>query len=111
MHQLEVVAILFALKLMYPERVYLLRGNHEFRDMNEKMGEDGFLSHCESRLGVVTPGRWGRIYDAIHASFDLLPLAARIGGAVLVLHGGVGDGSWDLDTLQSIKRPLQAAQV
>ena len=43
MHQLEVVAILFALKLMYPERVYLLRGNHEFRDMNEKMGEDGFL--------------------------------------------------------------------
>ena len=49
-HQLEVVVLLFALKAMYPSKVFLLRGNHEFRDMNESMGDEGFLQHVKTRL-------------------------------------------------------------
>ncbi|CAJ1383760.1 unnamed protein product [Effrenium voratum] len=42
-HQLEVITLLFALHVVYPVQVFLVRGNHEFRDMSENMGELGFL--------------------------------------------------------------------
>jgi diadenosine tetraphosphatase ApaH/serine/threonine PP2A family protein phosphatase len=42
----------------------------------------------------------------VHSAFDWLPLAAVVGNAVLVLHGGIGDGRWRVDDLRSVKRPL-----
>jgi len=102
-HQLEVVALLFALKLIYPERIVLIRGNHEHREMNALMGNSGFRHHCESRL---PPERWHATFEQIHQTFDMLPLGARVSGSVLVLHGGVGDGTWNLEQLQSTPRPL-----
>ena len=41
-HQLDVVALLFALKVLYPARVFLVRGNHEFRSISESQGDVGF---------------------------------------------------------------------
>ena len=104
-HQLEVVALLFALKAMYPQRIYLLRGNHEFRDMNEAMAEHGFRHACTTRL----PQAGARVYEAIHDTFDWLPIGALVAGRVLVLHGGVGDGSWGLKELAEVQRPLNDA--
>ena len=51
-HQLEVVVVLFALKCLYPARVFLNRGNHEFKTMSESMGQFGFKRHCEHRFGA-----------------------------------------------------------
>jgi len=104
-HQLETVVLLFALKAIYPSKVFLVRGNHEFRDMNESMGEDGFQAHVAARL----PAAGGRVYEAIHRTFDWLPLAALVAGQVLVVHGGVGDGSWGLRELRQLARPLDDA--
>ena len=47
------------------------------------------------------------LYEKVHQAFEWLPLAAIVGGAVAVMHGGVGDGSWALDDLRDVKRPLQ----
>jgi len=102
-HQLEVVLLLFALKTVYPSQVFLIRGNHEFRSMSEGMAEDGFLYHMQQQL----PNRWRFCYEVLHDAFDWLPLAALVGGVVLVLHGGIGNGSWGLKDLERVQRPLR----
>jgi diadenosine tetraphosphatase ApaH/serine/threonine PP2A family protein phosphatase len=74
----EVVLILYALKMLYPDNVHLLRGNHEFFAMSDAYG---FRRECESRMTR-------QLYERIIDSFDSLPIAARIGGNYCV-HGGI----------------------
>jgi len=102
-HQLEVLCLLFALKAIYPAHVFLLRGNHEFRDMSEMACGNAFKRHIKWRM----PSQWSSVYDAVHGTFDWLPFAAHVGGRVLVLHGGLGDGSWGLHDLEQVQRPLK----
>jgi len=107
-HQLEVVCLLFALKAMYPNRIFLIRGNHEFRAQNT--GHNGFLKTCEKQYGYSPRGQEPAVFKMVHAVFDYLPLAALIDDSVLVLHGGLGDGKWSLDQLRdgSIRRPFSS---
>ena len=54
LHCLECVAYLFAMKLQLPNKVILLRGNHETRDINgweEHYGERSFMYQCRKRFG------------------------------------------------------------
>lgn len=104
-HQLETIIVLFALKAMYPSRITLVRGNHEFRAMSEAMGEAGFKHAIKQHLPSMEHGL--RAYEAVHDTFDWLPLAAVVSESVLVVHGGVGDGSWSVDDLARVQRPLQ----
>jgi hypothetical protein len=65
-HQLEVVCLLFALKVLYPSRVWLIRGNHEFRKLNDNMGVMGFKVH----LAVVLI-KASHSHPCMHASAPL----------------------------------------
>lgn len=71
--QVEVVALLFSLKVCFPDRVFLLRGNHEFRDMNTSMTEQGsvgFDRACSIFFGSqVGP----RVFESIHRCAAALP--------------------------------------
>ncbi len=91
--QVEVVLLLFSLKVAFPDRVFLLRGNHEFREMNESSGY-GFNTACAQ---YALAGPHGQVvYNHAHDVFDWLPFAALVEGSVLVVHGGIGDGRWAL---------------
>lgn len=100
-HQLEVVGVLLALKCLLPEKVWLVRGNHEDRSMNRKYG---FADECTRRLGSEMGPK---LFDTFHNAFEQLPVACLIQGSVLVVHGGIGDGNWKLSELHAVRRPLR----
>jgi hypothetical protein len=46
-YSLETICLLMALKLKYPKQIFLMRGNHEDRNVNRYLG---FGEECSKRL-------------------------------------------------------------
>lgn len=57
----EVVLTLFAYKWLYPERVFLNRGNHETADMNKVYGFEG---ECKAKHGEMTYQLFADVFTA-----------------------------------------------
>jgi diadenosine tetraphosphatase ApaH/serine/threonine PP2A family protein phosphatase len=112
--QVEVVLLLLSLKVAFPDRIVLVRGNHEFKDVNVDYPDGpGFKSVCEHHDLFRSHGQFA--FDLIHDVFDWLPFAALVEEKVLVVHGGIGDGHWadragvtDIDWLCKLEcRPVK----
>jgi diadenosine tetraphosphatase ApaH/serine/threonine PP2A family protein phosphatase len=86
---LEVTAYLLAMKLTLPHKVFLLRGNHETRDVNgweEHYGDRSFIYQCRSRFGDDIGYR---IWEACNQVFDRLPLCGVVDQDIFCVHGGI----------------------
>ena len=86
---LEVMAYLMAMKLQLPNKVFLLRGNHETRDVNgweEHYGERSFIWQCMNRFGDHVGYK---LWDMCNLVFDRLPLAAVVDQDIFCVHGGI----------------------
>ncbi|WKY04487.1 hypothetical protein Q1695_005471 [Nippostrongylus brasiliensis] len=94
---IEVVILLFALKLRYRDRIYLLRGNHETPAVNKIYG---FYNECVMKYGA---GIW---WD-FQACFNRIPLAGLISKKVLCMHGGLSPELNHLDVIRNIPRPCE----
>uniref|UniRef100_A0A8C7XHR9 Serine/threonine-protein phosphatase with EF-hands n=1 Tax=Oryzias sinensis TaxID=183150 RepID=A0A8C7XHR9_9TELE len=92
----EVVIMLFAYFLLYPDYMHLNRGNHEDPIMNLRYG---FTKEVMQKYKIH--GR--EILQLFQDVFSLLPIATVIDGKVLIVHGGISDQT-DLNLLSSIKR-------
>jgi serine/threonine-protein phosphatase 5 len=57
----EVVLTLFAYKWLYPNRVFLNRGNHETNDMNKVYGFEG---ECKAKHGEMTYKLFADVFTA-----------------------------------------------
>ncbi|XP_076878509.1 serine/threonine-protein phosphatase with EF-hands 1 isoform X2 [Brachyhypopomus gauderio] len=92
----EIITILFAFLLLYPDHMHLNRGNHEDHIMNLRYG---FTKEVMQKY--KTHGR--EILQVLQEVFSLLPIATVIDNKVLVVHGGLSDQT-DLDFLNTVKR-------
>ena len=104
-HSLETICLLLALKVMYPEQIHLIRGNHEDKWINNGFG---FSEECAMRLDEE-PGDLDSVYNRINCLFEYLPLAAVIDEKILCLHGGIGATLKSIDQIEGLQRPLEVA--
>jgi serine/threonine-protein phosphatase 2B catalytic subunit len=100
----EVCLILFVCKLRYPEKVTLLRGNHETRAMSSY---HNFQQEATHKYGPA-------IYEMFMEVFDHLPLGAVIEtegttGRVFCCHGGLSPAFKTIDEIQELDRVSEPA--
>lgn len=91
----ECVSLLLCLKVRYPERITILRGNHESRQITQIYG---FYDECARKYKEVNA--WKCFTDL----FDYLPLTALIENKVFTQHGGLSPSISTLDEVRSIDR-------
>ena len=105
-NSLEIIFLLFALKIKYPQFIYILRGHHEDKNINIKYG---LGQECIDRLSddIRDPKS---IFVNINKAFDLVPFAVLLDNDIFMLHGGVGSSINTLDDIKSIKRPIEVEQ-
>lgn len=100
-NSIGVLALVLSFKLRYPDRVNVLRGNHESRQLNQNYG---FYDECRMR-----DFNWQNIINV----FDYLPIAAVIEDEVFCVHGGLSESARTLDQIRVLRRrqelPMEGA--
>ncbi|ETV96035.1 serine/threonine-protein phosphatase PP1-gamma catalytic subunit [Aphanomyces invadans] len=92
---IETIALLLAYKIKYPDKFFLLRGNHEDSSVNRLYG---FHDECKRRYNVKL---WKMFCD----SFDCLPVAAIVEQSIFCMHGGLSPELQDMQQIARLARP------
>ena len=100
-HSLETFSFLLALKARYPDKITLLRGNHESRQITTVYG---FFDEVQQKYG--SPNVWKYCCRV----FDHLALAAVVDGKILCVHGGLSPDVRTLDQIRIISRAQEIPQ-
>jgi len=94
-YSVETFLLLLALKVRYPDRITLIRGNHESRQITQVYG---FYDECLRKYGSVNVWRY------CTEIFDYLSLSALIDDKVFCVHGGLSPSINTLDQIRAIDR-------
>lgn len=87
---IEVMILLMSLKLVYPKTIFMLRGNHECKQMTMYFN---FRLECLEK------------YDQeVYNLFDSLPVSAIINGKFIAVHGGISPSLKTIADLNKIDR-------
>lgn len=96
----ETLTLLLALKVRYPDKVHLLRGNHESSSLNRIYG---FFDECKRRYSIRL---WRNFVD----TYNCLPIAAVVDNTIFCCHGGLSPSLHSMEQIRLIKRPCEVPE-
>jgi diadenosine tetraphosphatase ApaH/serine/threonine PP2A family protein phosphatase len=94
-NSVETLTFLLLMKVKYPSKITLIRGNHETRQVTAVYG---FYDECNKKYGAVEV--WRQCMDV----FDCFPMAALVGGEILCVHGGLSPELKTVDQIRLLHR-------
>ncbi|GFE52630.1 serine threonine phosphatase PP2A catalytic subunit [Babesia ovis] len=94
-YSIESVTLILCLKVRYKERVFIIRGNHECRQITQVYG---FYDECLRKYGNAN------VWIALTNIFDYLPLGALIDGQIFCPHAGLSPSLDSLDQVRDLNR-------
>lgn len=95
---IEVVLLLMALKCLAPNRIYLIRGNHECSSVAKKYN---FRDECVCRVDMP-------FFKTIIKAFSVMPLGAVVNNDVFCVHGGIPQTDMTLKEISEVERPFNS---
>ncbi|CAE7702768.1 dis2 [Symbiodinium sp. CCMP2456] len=100
-NSIECIALLFAFKAKYPEKIFMLRGNHECASINRIYG---FYEECKRRYSV-------KLWTSFGDAFQYMPVCALIDDRIVCMHGGLSPDLISFDQIEQIQRPVEVGDT
>ena len=94
---IEIITLIYILKVLYPTNFYLIRGSNEFIDISLKFKFVRDLTEIY---------KTDIIFSNLISTFSYLPIAAILNKNYFCLHAGIGPTFKTLDDIKLIKRPF-----
>lgn len=94
---LETIGLLLAFKVAHPDKITLLRGNHEASSINKMYG---FYDECKRRFSV-------KLWKVFSDCFNCMPVCGLVEKKILCMHGGLSPDMNKLSDLDKVFRPLE----
>lgn len=94
-YSVETFLLLVAYKVRYPDRIMLIRGNHESRQITQVYG---FYDECLRKYGSAN------VWRICTELFDYLSLAALIDNQYFCVHGGLSPHVTTIDAIRCLDR-------
>lgn len=92
--QIETFNLVMALTLKYPDRIQMLRGNHESDEVAQRYG---FYSEVTRKFSF-------EVYSKYLEVFQVLPMAAFSPDNIFACHGGIPEGVSSIEEIQKCDR-------
>jgi serine/threonine-protein phosphatase PP1 catalytic subunit len=93
-NSIEVVMLLMCYKILFPQNIYMIRGNHECETINRLYG---FYDECKRRFS-------GNVWKKMNAVLMYLPIAAMIDQHIFCIHGGLSPKMRFIEQINTLER-------
>ena len=94
-YSLETFLLLISLKVRHPGRIFMIRGNHESRQITQVYG---FYDECLRNFGTA------EVWKYCTQVFDVITLSCVVEDHVFCVHGGLSPSLDTFGDIRSINR-------